>query len=143
MQEKHEAVGMLHSMTAAAFTRHFGVSRSTISRLQGRLVTTGSVADGRRSGRPRLTTATQDRGVRTTRLRNRLKSGSSTAREWDGNDISRHTVGRRLREEGIKCCRPCKKKFISDINGVERLRYATGKVRWTLDTARLESSDLL
>ena len=95
-------------MTAAAVARHFGVSRSTISRLQGRLVTTGSVADGRRSGRPRVTTAAQDRRIRTTHLRNRFKSDSSTAREWD--DISRHTVGRRLREEGIRCRRPCKKK---------------------------------
>ena len=32
-------------MTAAAVARHFGVSRSTISRLQDRLVSTGSVAD--------------------------------------------------------------------------------------------------
>ena len=45
--------------------------------------------------------------------------------------VSRHTVGRRLRQEGIKCRRPSKKKFISDINRVERLRFATGKVRWT------------
>ena len=111
LQERHEAVGMLRSMTAAAVARHFGVSRSTISRLQGRLVTTGSVADGRRSGRPRVTTAAQDRRIRTTHLRNRFKSASSTAREWDGDDISRHTVGRRLREEGIKCRRPCKKSL--------------------------------
>ena len=129
-------------MTAAAVARHFGVSRSTISRLQGRLGTTGSVADGRRSGRPRVTTAAQDRRIRTTHLRNRFKSVSSTAREWDGDDISRHIVGRRLREEGIRCRRPCKIKFISDMNREERLRYATGKVRWTQqDWSRVIFSD--
>ena len=81
LQERHEAVGMLRSMTAAAVARHFGVSRSTISRLQGRLGTTGSMAEGGRSGRPRVTTAAQDRRIRTTHLRNRFKSASSTVRE--------------------------------------------------------------
>ena len=80
-------------MTAAAVARHFGVSRSTISRLQDRLMTTGSVTDRRRAGRPRVTTAAEDRRIRTMHLRDRFKSVSSTAREWNGDDVSRHTVG--------------------------------------------------
>ena len=51
-------------MTAAAVARHFGVSRGTISRLQDRLVTTGSVVDRRRSGRPLVTIAVEDRRIR-------------------------------------------------------------------------------
>ena len=85
-------------MTAAAVARHFGVSRSTFSRLQDRLVTTGSVVDRRRSGRPLVTIAAEDRRIRTTHLRERFKSASSTAREWDGGDVSRLTIGRRLRQ---------------------------------------------
>ena len=118
-------------MTAAAVARHFGVSRSTFSRLQDRLVTTGLVADRRRVGRPRVTTAAEDRQMRKIHLRDRFKSVSSTAREWDCGDVSRLTIGRRLRQGGIKCRLPCKKKFISNINRVERLRFATGKLRWT------------
>ena len=99
---------MLRSMTAAAVARHFGVSRSTISRLQDRLVTTGSVVDRRRSGRPLVTIAAEDRRIRTTHnLRERFKSASSTAREWDGGDVSRLTIGRGIRQGGIKCRRPC------------------------------------
>ena len=142
LQERHEAVGMLRSMTAAAVARHFGVSRSTFSRLQDRLVTTGSVVDRRRSGRPLVTIAAEDRRIRTTHLRERFKSASSTAREWDGGDVSRLTIGRRLRQGGIKCRLPCKKKFISNINRVERLRFATGKLGWTQqDRSRMIYSD--
>ena len=117
LRERHEAVGMLRSMTAPAVARHFSVSRSASSRLQDKLVTTGSA---------------EDRRMRTTHLRYRFMSASSTAREWDDDgDVSRHNVGCHLRQDGIKCRRPCKKKFIFNINRVERLRFATGKVRWT------------
>ena len=51
--------------------------------------------------------------------------------EGDGDKVSRHTIGPRLRQEGIKCLRSCKKKIICDINRVKRRRYATGKVRRT------------
>ena len=129
-------------MTAAAIARHFSVSRSTFSRLQYRLVTTGSVVDRRRSGRPLVTIAAEDRWIRNTHLRERFKSASSTAREWDGGDVSRLTIGRRLRQGGIKCRLPCKKKFISNINRVERLRCATGKLGWTQqDRSRMIFSD--
>ena len=108
LRERHEAVGMLRSMTAPAVARHFSVSRSAISRLQDKLVTTGSA---------------EDRRMRTTHLRYRFMSVSSTAREWYDYDVSRHNVGRRLRQDVyIKCRRPCKKKFISNINRVERQR---------------------
>ena len=145
LQERHEAVGMLRSMTAAAVARHFGVNRSTFSRLHDRLVTdvtTGSVVDRRRSGRPLVTIAAEDRRIRTTHLKERFKSVSSTAREWDGGDVSRLTIGRGLRQGGIKCRLPCKKKFISNINRVERLRFATGKLGWTQqDRSRMIYSD--
>ena len=119
-------------MPVAAVSRYFGVSRSTISRLQGRLATTGSVADRSPTGRPLETSASEDRHIRTTHLRRQFKSASSTAREWVGsNDIGRHTVSRRLREVGLRCRRPCKKKFLSDNNKVTRLAFARKKVRWT------------
>ena len=116
--------------TAASVARHFGVSRSTILRLQDRLVTTGSVADrtGVRPGRPSVTTAAEDRRMRTIHLRDRFKSVSSTAREWDCGDVSRLTIGRRLRQGGIKCRLPCKKKFISIA------AFRLGKLNSTLNT---------
>ena len=121
---------MLRSMTAAAVARHFGVSRSTISRLQGMLVMTGSVADGRRSGRPRLRTAANDRRIRATHLGEYFKSVISKALEWDSDEVSKHIVGRLLRQDRRASSAVGRvKMFISDINRVKRLRYATGLVR--------------
>ena len=45
-----------------------------------------------------MTTAAEDRRMRKIHLRDRFKSVSSTAREWNGDNVSRHTVGRRLRQ---------------------------------------------
>ncbi|KAK3091830.1 hypothetical protein FSP39_022977 [Pinctada imbricata] len=57
--------GRRHSDVAS----HFGVTRITISRLASRYRTAGSVNDRRRSGRPRVTTAAQDRYIVTSHLR--------------------------------------------------------------------------
>ena len=108
LKERHEAVGMLRLMTAAAVARHFGVSQSTMSSLQGRPVMTGSVADGRRYGRPRLRTAAKDHRISDTHLRECFKSVISKALEWDSDEVSKHIVDRLLRQEGFKCRRPCK-----------------------------------
>ncbi|KAK3105855.1 hypothetical protein FSP39_007173 [Pinctada imbricata] len=63
-EQRLRAVGMIeadrrHSDVAS----HFGVTRITILRLASRYKTTGSVNDRRRSGRPRVTTAAQDRYI--------------------------------------------------------------------------------
>ena len=131
LQERHEAIGMLRSMNASDVARHFHVSHTTIYRLQERINVTGSAVDRRRTGRPRVTSAAEDRHIRATHLRQRFRSASRTALEWHGtNDISRYTVCRRLREQGIRCRRPCKKKHLTVINQVRRLQFARDKVRW-------------
>ena len=132
LRERYEAVGMLRSMKANDVARHFRVSHTTIYRLQERVNVSGTANDRRRTGRPRVTSTAEDRHIRISHLRQRFKSASSTARDWDGeNDISRFTVGRRLREQGIRCRRPSKKKHLTDINQVRRLQFGREKVRWT------------
>ena len=88
--ERHEALGMLRAMPAADVANHFQVHKSTIHRIAQRFNQTGAVADRERSGRPRATSAIEDRHIRTTHLRRRFKSAASTSRDWNGvNDISR------------------------------------------------------
>ena len=128
LQERHEASGMLRAITAVSVARHSGVSRSIISRLQDMLVTTWSVADGRRSGRPRVTTAAEESGIRTTYLRNRFKSMSISVLEWSVAEVSRHTVGRRLRLDGIKCRRPCK---FTRLNTTGKPMGSNDQINWT------------
>ncbi|KAK3082687.1 hypothetical protein FSP39_002633 [Pinctada imbricata] len=111
-EQRLRTVGMIeagrrHSDVAS----HFGVTRITISRLASLYRTTGSVNDRRRSGRPRVTTAAQDRYIVTSHLRNRFLTFPSTAIGTPGrtnNRISANTVRRRLAEKGITARRPYK-----------------------------------
>ena len=82
----------------------FGVNVSTIERLVCRLRDTGRVAD-----RPRVTTPRQDMPIRLAHLRNRHVTATETALTTVGNHnhhIHPKTVRKRLREFGLRACRP-------------------------------------
>ena len=92
----------------------FNVHKSKIHRLLQRLTQSGSVSDRRRSGRPRITSATEDRRIRTTHLKDRswFTTACETSRQLNGrNNVSRNTVGRRLNAFGIQSRIPAKKAF--------------------------------
>ena len=62
--EQNQAIGMLNAgMSATVVSRHFGFTRKTIERLRRLFHVTGNVADRHRSGRPRVTTAADDRYI--------------------------------------------------------------------------------
>ena len=73
-----------------------------ITRLIQRYRVTGRTADRPRSGRPRVTTANEDRHVSILHLRNIFLTVTSSAATGLGQVISRHTVRRRLRQHGIR-----------------------------------------
>ena len=80
--QRNQAIGMLRSMSVNEVAQFFNCHRTTISKLKSREQRTGSVKDMPRTGRPRVTSAADDRLIQTTHLRNRFKTASSTAREW-------------------------------------------------------------
>ena len=128
--QRHEAVGMLRVMSVNEVARHFNCHRATIHKLKSRVQMTGTVRDLPRSGRPRVTSAADDRRIVITHLRDRFKTVASTAREWN-NDISEKTVSRRLKSVGLLCRRPAKKSRLIDRHKRARLDYATRYRRYT------------
>ena len=109
--QRHEAIGMLRAMPVIDVANHFNCHRATIHKLKSRYQTTGHVGDLPRTGRPRVTTDAEDRRIRISHLRNRFKTASNTAREWQRN-VSRQTVSRRLKDYGLFCRRPAREKQI-------------------------------
>ena len=72
--ERNQAIGMLNAgMSATVVSRHFGCTIKTIKRLRRRFRVTGNFTDYPRSGRPRVTTAADDRYIVLQHLRNRLQ----------------------------------------------------------------------
>ena len=130
--QRNEAIGMLRNSSVNDVAQHFGVHRTTIDRLKRKKQQTGSVKDLQRPGRPRVTTAAEDRAIRTSHLRRRFQTAAETSRRWvGGHTISRHTVRRRLKAEGISCRRQISKDGLLQRHVNARLAWATHHVRYT------------
>ena len=88
---------------------HFGVHRSTISRLYERLRTNGTTDDRPGIGRPRVTLRRQDRYIRLVQLRDRFRLPRETAENIhrrNNKRISNRIVRNRLCDFGIRARRP-------------------------------------
>ena len=84
LQENERIQALLQlaaGVSVADVARQFNCHRNTIIKLQRRYHQNGSVRDRPRSGRPKVTTARQDRHLTLTHLRHRFKTATSTARE--------------------------------------------------------------
>ena len=82
---RSEAIGMLRAgMSYSAVARHFNCHRSTITRLERRLLLTGSVKDRPRPGQRPVTTRRQDGNMRMLHRRDRFRSAAFTARRIIG-----------------------------------------------------------
>lgn len=132
--ERNRAVGMVQAgMHQNEVANRFGVSRLTISRLMSRLMATGSTNDRPRSGRPRETTARQDRQIRLGHLRNRFIPATVTANRIVGRRnyrISAQTVRNRLREAGLRSRRPVVGPMLTQRHRTARLRWANARLYW-------------
>lgn len=134
-EQRLRALGMLESGSSQdTVARYFGVRQSTISRLWNRFNLHGSVNDEPRSGRPRITTRSQDRYIRIQHLRDRFRTASLTAAATVGlhnRPVSRWTIRRRLHEGGLQARRPFRAPTLSHENRQNRLRWARARQRWS------------
>ena len=130
------AVGMLDAgQSARDVARRFGVSHSTILRLNERFQTTRSVKDRPRSGRPKKTTLAQDRYLRNLTLRTRVITARSLQgcfQRATGIRVSDQTVRNRLRAANLRSYRPALRTPLT--NGHRRVRrdWCRRHVRWNL-----------
>ena len=111
------ALGMLQGgMRTADVAGAINCNVRTVRRLRQHYRETGRTADRPRSGRPRVTTPAQDRYIRTSHLRDRYRMATTTARVTPGThnpSISAQTVRKRLREAGLRACRPVVRQVLT------------------------------
>lgn len=131
--ERLRAMGMCEAgMSQNLVAMHFGVHRNTIQALWRRYREVGTVADRRRSGRPRVTSRQQDNHIRLVHLRNRFQSASLTARTIPGlRPITPRTVRNRLREQGIRPRRPAVRPVLLQRHRTARLAWARRHIQFT------------
>uniref|UniRef100_A0A673ZUK7 Transposase Tc1-like domain-containing protein n=1 Tax=Salmo trutta TaxID=8032 RepID=A0A673ZUK7_SALTR len=100
-------------MRTTDVAREINCNVCTVRRLRQRYRETGRTADC--SGRPRVTTPAQDRYIRTSHLRDRC----------------RMTVRNRLREAGLRACRPVVRLVLTRHHRQQRRLCAQTHRRWT------------
>uniref|UniRef100_A0AAZ3S1X7 Insertion element IS150 protein InsJ-like helix-turn-helix domain-containing protein n=1 Tax=Oncorhynchus tshawytscha TaxID=74940 RepID=A0AAZ3S1X7_ONCTS len=114
------ALGMLQGgMRSADVARALNCNVRTVRRLRQCYRETGRTADRPRSGRPRVTTPAQDRYIRTSHLQDRYRMATTTGRVTSGThnpSISAQTVLTRLREAGLRACRPVVRQDLTGNN---------------------------
>ena len=133
--ERERAIGRLQAGdSATSVANHFGVALSTITRLWRRFLTNGNTQDNPRTGRPRVTSTRQDRHILFQHRRDRFRPATETARTTigsHGRPISGQTVRRRLRQRGMRCCRPSVRPVLTARHRQQRLLWAQHRQNWT------------
>ena len=105
-----------------------------VRRLSQRYRETGQTAERPRNGRPRVTTTAQDRYIRTSHLQDRYRMATTTARVTPGmhnHSISAQTVRNRLREAGLRACRPFVRQVLTRHDRQQRRLCGQTYRRWT------------
>ena len=132
---RSQALGMLRAgQSTRQVAAVFGVAQSTISRLLQRFNATNSVADRRRSGRPRVTTGRQDRYLRNMTLRNRRMTArrlQGELRTATGVNVSDQTIRNRLRADNLRSRRPAVRTPLTERHRRAHREWCRRHVQWT------------
>lgn len=133
--DRWRAVGMLQSgLSQREVAQRLNVHINTIGRLSNRFNRTRSTSDRPRSGRPRVTTARQDRYIQFVHLQDRFRPATVTARNIPGlQRISGRTVRNRLREANLTPHRPAIRPVLERHHQTARLNWATRHIRWVFN----------
>jgi transposase len=133
-EQRLRAVGMLQAgMTTRAVAAAMNCNQSTIARLQHRFQQNGRVQDNPGRGRPRVTTARQDRQIQLAHLRDRFRPATQTAHLIPGRHaprISSSTVRRRLHEAHLRARRPYVGPVLTPRHRRNRLQWCRARARW-------------
>lgn len=116
--------------------RQFHVSRQVVSALIKRFNIRGVVSDKKKCGRPRKTTARQDRTIVKIVMKDPFKSSNQikTVLKAQGLDnISARSIRRRLVDAKLFSRRPAKKPLLSLKNRKARLKFAKEHLNWTME----------
>lgn len=133
-----QIIGMHTSgMSCRAIGANLNFHHTTISRLINKHRDTGEVKDRPRTGRPRKTTAREDRLVaRLARAQPILNSRVLRQRWMINARVSTSTVRRRLRAAGLRACRPVRRPFLTARHMQERLTWSRARIHWNLRSWR-------
>ena len=114
--------------------RRLQVSHSVIIRLRDRFQATGIVKERPRPGRPKKTTAREDRFIVRQALRTRTTTANTVRRRLQAathTAVCQMTIRRRLNAANLRARRPVRKPTLTPAHRARRLAWCTAHRRWT------------
>ncbi|GFU17144.1 transposable element Tcb2 transposase [Trichonephila clavipes] len=120
--------------TVTSVAAEFGINKSVVSRAWKEFQTTGTAVRKDGGGRPRTTTAGDDRYIILQAKRGRRQSASVIAQQLStatGRQVSRFTVARRLHKEGLFARRPERCLPLKVDHRRHRLQWCRKHKNWT------------
>lgn len=134
--EQRSAVIALHQtgMTEREIAKARKISKTAVHNAIHRYYQTGSFQDRPRSGRPKITSETEDNFIVTTSKRNRRLTApeiQATINKTRTKPISLTTVKRRLRKKGLFGRVAVRKPLLRPQNRKKRLEWALRHQHWT------------
>lgn len=137
--ERWQAIGMLNSgLSRRQIAGNFGVHHSIICRLVTRFQQTGSVDERPRSGRPKKTTAREDRYLAREARMNCFLTADKLRRRWlpAGGRVCTRTVINRLHSNRLRARRPIKRPELTLRHRRNRMQWARIHRHWNLRSWR-------
>ena len=142
--QKWQIIGMKNAgLSCRDIGTRLGVNHTVISRLVQKHGLTGQVKDRPRSGRPRKTSARDDRALVYMSNRHPMAGSRYLRQHWNaGVRASTSTVRRRLKAVGLRARRPIRRPFLTPRHMQERLTWSRMRARWNLRSwGRIHWSD--
>jgi len=112
------------------------VSQTAVVRTLRRKQETGLNTSRHRSGRPRVTSKSEDKFICVQSKRSRLRTAPEIREELNATReklVSVTTIQRRLRDHGLKGCVAARKLLLRKQNKVKRLQWAKKHKTWSIN----------
>ena len=136
MNHKREAIAQLRGLghSGSKISSAVDVPKSTVNRIIREITDRGTVNRVKGSGRPRITTASEDERIVLTVKRDRGVTSKEICKKLVHLQVSDKTIRRRIGElTNLKSCLKIRKPFVRPTNRKRRIRWRIDRLRYAIE----------
>ena len=136
MSHQREAIAQLRGLghSGSKISSAVDVPKSTVNRIIREITDRGAVNRVKGSGRPRITTASEDERIVLSVKRDRGITSKEICKKLVHLQVSDKTIRRRIGElTNLKSCLKVRKPFVRPTNRKRRIRWCMDRLHYTIE----------